>query len=89
MLRPLYLYLRGRLDTERAKKGSTSYAAHSSKDRFVMPGNSRWGRSAKQDSTTLQGSEHNIATELSVDLELAPKADKEELGTKSEAWASV
>ena len=99
MFRPLYLYFRGRLDTERARKmkGSTSYA---SKDRFVMPGNSKWGSrsggkwgglgsgSGHQDSVTLQGSDKGVNVEEAVDLELGPKITDENYGTKTEAWAA-
>ena len=104
MLRPLYLYFCGRLDTTRAKTAPTSYGAHGSKERFVLPGNSRWGRSGKGSgsgaggsrgwgstgSKTLHGSDRGDH-----DVNVEKNVDlelgpktAEELGTKTEAWAT-
>ena len=55
-LRPLYLFLRGRLDTERTKQASHSgrsgRSGATSKEKFALPSNTRWGAH----SATLQGS---------------------------------
>ena len=54
ILRPLYLFFRGKLDSQR--RSARSYNTVS-KDRFVMPGNTAW---VSGDSATVQGSEGSV-----------------------------